>query len=246
MATTGVMARLADTSPRTKARLAGVFYLLTILLGAVGESLAGRLVVSGDAAATAGNVLAHTPLLWLGFAAYMVEMACQIAMTTLFYDLLRPVSRSVALLATCMSLVGITIKTFSRLFFIAPVLVLGGTAGLDAFTAEQLQALALLLFRVNGQGAGIGLVFFGCHALLKGYLVVRSTFLPAVLGVLGMLGGLGWLTFLAPPFATRVYPGVVATGVLGAAAMIFWLLVFGVRETEWKDQANRAASSIWA
>jgi hypothetical protein len=240
------MTYLADTSPCIRARLTGAFYLLTILFGAVGESLAGRLVVPGDAPATAANILTHTPLLWLGFAAYMVEMACQIAMTTLFYDLLRPVSRSVALLATCMSLVGITIKTFSRVFYVAPVLVLGGTTDLAVFTTEQLQALALLLFKVNAQGAGIGLVFFGFYALLKGYLVVRSRFLPAFLGVLGMLGGLGWLTFLAPPFATRVYPVVVAIGVFGAAAMIFWLLVFGVREQEWKDQASRAATSIWA
>jgi hypothetical protein len=77
----------------------------------VGESIQGRLVVPGDAAATATNILAHAPLLRLGFASYMVEMACQIAMTALFYDLLRPVSRSVSLLAAFLSLVRIAIKT---------------------------------------------------------------------------------------------------------------------------------------
>jgi Domain of unknown function (DUF4386) len=105
--------------------------------------------------------------------------------------------------------------------------VLGGEDYLGAFPAEQSQALALVLLKVNAQGAGIGLVFFGFYALLKGYLIVKSTFLPRVLGVLGMLGGVGWLVFLAPPLAVRLYPYIVAVALLGAAAQITWLLVFG-------------------
>lgn len=242
----GLTARIAETSPRAKARITGAFYLLTILLGGVGESIHGRLVVPGDATGTAANILAHASLLRLGFASYMVEMACNLAMTALFYDLLRPVSRSVALLAAFFSLVGIAIKTLSRLFFIAPLVVLGGEDYLGVFTVEQLQALALVLLKVNAQGAGIGLVFFGFYALLKGYLIVKSTFLPRVLGVLGMLGGIGWLVFLAPPLAGRLYPYIVAVALLGAAAQITWLLVFGVNEQRWKEQAGRAAESIWA
>jgi hypothetical protein len=67
-----------------------------------------------------------------------------------------------------------------------------------------------------------------------------------VLGVLGVLGGLGWLTFLVPPLANRLYPFIVAIGLLGATALIIWLLVFGVNEEKWRDQASRAAASIWA
>jgi Domain of unknown function (DUF4386) len=141
--------------------------------------------------------------------------------------------------------VGIGIKTLSRLFYIAPLAVLGGADSLRGFTVEQLQALALLLLKVNAQGAGMALVFFGFSALLKGWLVVRSTFLPRVLGVLGMLAGAGWLAFLWPPLADRLYPYIVAVGLLGAAAQIIWLLVFGVNEQRWKEQADRAAESIW-
>jgi Domain of unknown function (DUF4386) len=246
MNTAGVTARIVEMSPRAKARITGAFYLLTILLGGVGESIHGRLVVPADATATAANILTHASLLRLGFASYMVEMACNIAMTALFYDLLRPVSRSVALLAALFSLVGIAIKTLSRLFFIAPLVVLGGEDYLGVFPVEQLRALALVLLKVNAQGAGIGLVFFGFYALLKGYLIVKSTFLPRFLGVLGMLGGAGWLVFLAPPLAVRLYPYIVAVALLGAAAQITWLLVFGVNEQRWKEQAGRAAESIWA
>jgi hypothetical protein len=240
------MARLAATSPRTKARIAGALYLLTILLGGVGESMHGRLVVPRDAAATASNILTHTSLLRLGFAAYMTEMASQIAMTALFYDLLEPVSRSVSLLAACFSLVGIAIKTLSRLFYVAPLLVLGGAEYLAVFSETQRQALALLLLKVNAQGAGIGLIFFGFYALFKGYLIIKSTFLPRVLGVLGVLGGLGWLIFIAPPLADRLYPYIVTVGLIGAVAQILWLLVFGVDEQRWREQASRAGVATGA
>ena len=237
---------MTETSPGRKARIAGAVYLLTVLLGGVGEYIHGRLVVPGDAAATATNILAQAPLFRLGFASYLVEMACLIAMTALFYDLLRPVSRSVSLLAAFFSLVGIAVKTLSRLFYVAPLAVLEGGGSLSGFTMEQVQTLALLLLKVNAQGAGMAMVFFCCYALLKGYLIVRSTFLPRILGVLGMLGGLGWLTFLAPPIAARAYPYVVTIALLGTAAEVFWLLVFGVNEERWKEQAGRAAERTWA
>lgn len=246
MTTADVMARLGDLSPRTKARFTGGLYLLTVLLGGVGESIHGRLVVAGDASATASNILAHGSLVRLGFASYMAEMACNIAVTALFYDLLKPVSKSASLLAAFFSLVGITVKTLSRLFFVAPLLVLGEPDSFSAFNGDQLHALALLLLRVNAQGAGIGLIFFGFYALIKGWLIIKSTFLPPALGVLGVLAGLGWLTFLVPPLANRVYPLIVGIGLFGAAVQIIWLLVFGVNEEKWRDQASRAAASIWA
>ena len=230
-----------ETSPRLQARITGVFHLLTILTGVFAQMfVSGRLVVDGDAAATATNVLTHKSLFQLGFAVYLIEMACNIAMTALFYDLLKPVSRSVSLLAAFFSLIGCAIKTVSRLFYIAPLLVLGGAHYLSVFSAEQLQALALLFLKVNDQGAALGLVFFGFSAPLKAYLIVRPTFLPRILGVLGIFGGLGWLSFLYPPLAYRLLPYILALGLLGAGAQIVWLLVFGVNEQRWKEQATAA------
>src|SRR5207253_11038117 len=120
-------AAMTETSPRFKARITGVLYLLTILTGIFAQGfVSGRLVVDGDAAATATNILTHRGLFQLGFAVYLIEMACQMAMTALFYDLLKPAGRCVSLLAAFLGFAGCVIKTFSRVFFIAPLFVLGG------------------------------------------------------------------------------------------------------------------------
>jgi hypothetical protein len=218
MNTAVMMEPIAETSPRFKARITGVLYLLTILTGIfAGGFVSGSLVVNGDAAATATNILTHKSLFQLGYAVFLIEMACNVAMTALFYDLL---------------------KTFSRVFFIAPLFILGGAHYLSVFSTEQLQALALLFLKVNDRGAAIAVVSLGFNALLTGYLIIRSTFLPRVLGVLSIIGGLGWLTFLYQPLGNRLFPYVVAFALLGAASLILWLLVFGVNEQRWKEQAG--------
>src|SRR5256884_877566 len=239
--TTEMMERIAETSPRLKARITGAFYLLTMLTGIFAQGfVSGRLVVDGDAAATATNILTHRFLFELGFTVYLIEMACQIAITALFYDLLKPAGRSVSLVAAFLGLAGCVIKTLSRLFYIAPLFILGGAHYLSVFSAEQLQALALLFLKVNDHGAAIALVFFGSYALLTGYLIIRSTFLPRILGVLSVFGGLGWLTFLYQPLGYHLFPYIAALGLLGAASLILWLLVFGVNEQRWKEQASAA------
>jgi hypothetical protein len=122
--------------------------------------------------------------------------------------------------------------------------ILGGAHYLSVFSAEQLQALALLFLKVNDRGAGIALVFFGFYAILTGYLMIKSSFLPRVLGAISVVGGFGWLTFLYPPLGGRMFPFTSMFAVLGAAALIVWFMVFGVNEQRWKEQAGAAAASM--
>jgi len=229
----------AEASPRLKARITGVFYLLAMLTGIFAQGfVSDRLVVYSDAAATATNILAHKSLFQWSFTIFMIEMACQIAMTVLFYELLKPAGKSVSLLAASLGFAGCIIKTFSRVFYIAPLFILGGAPYLSVFSPEQLRVLALLSLRVNDRGAGMALAFFGWYALLTGYLIIRSTFLPRILGAWSVVGGFGWLTFLYPPLGHRLFLYVAVFALLGAMALIVWLLVVGVNEERWKEQAR--------
>src|SRR5580693_4829258 len=111
MMNTPVMAeRRGQASPRPRARMTGVVYLVYFLTAVLGEFFHRGLVVSGDAAATANNILAHQPLFRLGLASGLIATACYIAVTALFYDLFKPVNRSLSLLAAFFSLVGSAIS----------------------------------------------------------------------------------------------------------------------------------------
>ena len=251
MSTRVMREQTAKSSPQFKARLAGGLFLVTILLGVFAQGfVSNRLIVFADAPTTATNILAHRDLFQLAFTAYLIEMVCQIAAVALFYVLLRPVSKSVALSAAFLELTGCVVKTFARVFFIVPLFVLGvtnssapgGMSVLSGFTTQQLQGLALLLLKVNDQGAAMALAFFGFSTILNGSLIFRSTFLPRFLGILGMISGLGWLTFLYPPLGHRAFLFAALIGLLSSAVTIFWLLVFGVNEQRWKEQASAAAS----
>jgi len=229
-------------SPQVYARSVGLLYLTVIIAGIIAQMvISGKIIVDGDAVATATNILTHKNLFQLGFTVYLIEMASQIAQTVLFYILLKPVSRSIALLALFFSIIGCTIKTLGRLFYIAPLLILGGSHYLSVFNAEQLQALALLLLNVNNQAAGMALAFFGFSTLLNGYLIFNSTFLPRFLGVLSVIGGLGWLTFLYPPLGLQLFPYILLVAMIGSISSILWLLIKGVDVEQWKKRAFESA-----
>ncbi len=238
------MTPIGGASPRLKARISGVFYLLEMLTGGFAiVFVGGRLFVSGNAAATATNILAHESLLRLGFAANLLQFACYIGVTGLFYDLFKPVNSGLSLLAAFFSIVGCTLGAVSCLFELAPLAVLGGAKYLTVFNVEQLQALGLTFLKLYAQAFDISFVFFGFYCLLIGYLIFRSTFLPRILGAGMTLAGLGWLTFLLPALTHLLSPYILAAG-LGEIALTLWLLVASVNAERWNYQAGATEVSI--
>lgn len=228
-----------ETSPQAYARTAGVFYLFEGVTAVFGQMFVlGKLVVPGDVAATAANILGHETLFRLGFASSLMAVAFHIALALLFYELLKPVSRNVSLLAMFLILVGCATQALAGLLYAAPLIVLTGGSVFSAFTTEQLQALAIVFLKLNGQSFNAYLVFFGMWCALVGYLIVRSTFLPRIIGLLMMVAGLGYLTLLWPPLATYLYPFNLAVAAPGEISLLLWLLVKGVNVPKWKEEVS--------
>jgi hypothetical protein len=237
---------MAETSPSTRGRILAALYLFVIIGGVIAQLfIADRLVDRHDAARTAANIVANKSLYRLGFTIFMLEMVAQVAVSAMFYDLLKPVNRSLARIAAIIGLTGSGIKTVARLFYYAPLILLGGAPYLSAIEPAQLEALSLTFIRINNQGAAIALIFFGFETLLRGWLLFRSGFLPRFLGVLSMIGGVGWLTFLWPPLGSQAFIGVALFAIAGTIATTGWLFIRGVDDVLWKERAALAATSIW-
>lgn len=244
MNTSEMTARIAQASPQSKARIAGACWLMTFLTSMYAMFVGGRLVVSGDAAATAANLLSHESLFRSGSAAILISTAFYLAVTVLVYELLKPVNRTISLLAAFFSLAGCAVGALGCLFDLVPFVLLRGGQYLSVFTVEQLQALALMFLKVRVQANdNIALVFFGLHCLLVGCLILISTFLPRIIGALMVLAGLGWLTFLAPPVARSLSPYIMLPGAVGELSLTLWLLVKGVNVERWNEQTRAAAES---
>jgi len=236
-----------EASPRRYARIAGFLYLIVIVGGIFAELLVrGRLVVHGDAAATAHNILAHQLLYRCGFAIELFYCVCNVPVTVIFYNLFKVVNRNVTLMMVVLDLVVNTIESVSLLGHFAPLLLLGGGHHLNAFTPEQLQAAAYVSIQLFEHGFAIALVFFGFDCFAMGYLIYRSTFLPRFIGVLLAIEGVGYLVnsfslFLAPDMQPRIFPYFAATAI-AEVALCLWLLVMGVNEPRWREQAGLVRS----
>jgi len=239
----------AGSSPRLKARIAGVFYLVTFVTAIFAEFIINaRLVAGNDAATTATNILAHEFLFRSAVAADLIGISCYVAVTALLYELLKPVNRSVSLFAAFFSLMGCAMWFFGCVFKLAVFVVLGGAQYLSVFKLEQLQALALMFLKLNGRAFSVGMVLFGFYCLLIGYLIFSSNFLPRILGMLVAFAGLGDLismfaNFLSPAFAHHLDPYIMLPGLIGELSLMLWLLVMGVNASRWKEQARVRISS---
>jgi hypothetical protein len=233
-----------NTSPLFTARMGGACWLLCFVISAFAMAIGTKLIVFNDAAATASNLLAHEALFRSSTAALLISGVFYVGATFFIYQVLRPVNPSISLLAALFSLIGCAIGALGCLFDLIPFLLLKKAEYLTVFTVEQLQALTLLFLKLRVQANNIGLVFFGLHCLGVGYLILKSTFLPRLVGALMVFAGLGWLTFLSPPLANSLAPFNMLPGGIGELSLTLWLLIRGVNVPRWREQA--AAESAGA
>jgi Domain of unknown function (DUF4386) len=232
------MQPVVEGSPRPTARTIGVVYLLYFLTSVFGALLMKGVVVPTDAVATAQNLLAHESLYRSGWEVGLVANAFYIAVTALFYGLLAPVNRSLAVMMAFFSLVGCTVQIFGGMLQLAPLTILGDNQLAGAFTVAQTRAAALMSFKLYPLVFDISLVLFALFDFLLGYLIYKSTFLPRFIGVWFMIGGVVGLMFLWPPLATELRFVIIPVGGVAEIVLMLWLIVKGVDVARWREKAG--------
>lgn len=236
---------VADASPQTYARIAGLLYLVIIVAGALGELfIRDKLVVSGDPAATAARIMASESLWRLGIIGDLAMHVCDVFVMWGIYILLRPVNRNLALLVLLFNLVQTAVLVANKSTLLVPLFLLGDAPWLHAFDAAQLQAWSYIAIRLHGYGFGIGLIFFGFVCLLEGYLIRKSTYLPRVIGWLMQIGGVCYLVnsialLLAPDLAARMFPAILMPCLIAELSFALWLLVKGVNLQQWEARIRQ-------
>jgi hypothetical protein len=170
-----MLKRISNASPRLGARIAGVLYLIIFIAAPSGAENATLLKIT-------------------------ITLACDTGVALLFYSLLKPVSKSISLLAAVFRLIFVAIMSVNSLNYFGLLDLFKGAHSAAAFNT----------------GYDIALVPFGIHCLVTGYLIFQSNFIPKAIGILLALAGLGYLTFLWPSLGDRLFvPYILVPGLIG-------------------------------
>ncbi len=226
------------------ARFAGLLYLALAALSAWSlVYVPSMIIVPGDAAATANNIVASESLFRLGVVSNLAVFTVNVFVAVLLYKLLKPVNRGIASLMVILILIGLAIGMLNELNQFAALLILG-TDHLSAFTAAQSQVLASLFLDLYQHGFNIAHIFWGLWLFPMGYLIIRSGFLPKVIGILLIVAGMGYLIDFTLFF---LFPDITMTvsnfTFVGEVVLIFWLLIKGVNVEQWDKRVRESAQA---
>jgi hypothetical protein len=223
-----------NTNKKT-ARMAGFLYLVYIVITIPADVL-GRspLIVYGDAATTARNIMASEWQFRIGITGDLVSAVFFLLAAWALYALLKSVNKDLALLFLVLNLSGVAVYSVNLLNQFAAVLLLSGADYLKVFQADQLQALAMFFLNLHHNGYWIAQIFFGAWLLPLGYLVYKSGFLPRILGIVMMIHFVGWTMttlqfFLFPGFDVITYL-TYPLGFISEFGLTLWLLIMGIKE----------------
>ncbi|HLO31476.1 MAG TPA: DUF4386 domain-containing protein [Anaerolineales bacterium] len=241
--------RAEVNSIQKNAKIAGVLYLLVAgLAGFVHFYVPGKLIVSGDAGITASNILASEGLFRMSIASELVILLSEIVLSILLYVLLKPVNKTLSLVAAVSRLAMTTIHGVNLLNHFFVLLLVGGAGYLTVFQPDQLNALVTLFLNSYNYGYTIGIVFFTLHTFTLAYLIFKSGYFPKVLGVLFMVAAFGYLIdgfshVLIAGYKTG--PAYLALPIaIAEIAFPLWLLIKGVNVDQWEKRALESASFV--
>jgi hypothetical protein len=227
------MPTFSTDTPETTARLAGALWLIVIVVSILSLFVNPSIKTTGSPADTAASVLAAETSYRLAFALLFFGSLCYLGVTALLYHLLSPVDRSVALFGAFASLAGLTVGAATSVNELSALALLKEVSSAGPAAATQLQTIAQIFLR-DGPEFKVGMVFFGCHVASIGYLILRSTFLPKIIGGVLVAGGASYIitsfaTFVAPAVGDRLSPLVIPIAILGEGSLTLWLLFKGVK-----------------
>ncbi len=225
----------ADTA-KLYARWVGVLYVITVLTGGWGESyVPGTLLINNNLTGTVHQVAGSIGLFRASFAAYLMEAVCDVTLNVLLYALLRPVSRNLALLAMCFGLLATSVFAAGEIFYFAAALPTVDTDVARVLSPESKANFTYFCLTIYGYINGIFAVFYGTAAAVRGYLMLRSGYLPRALGAFFMLGGTGFvvkniLVVAVPRYDTSY---VLLPMFLAWSYWVIWLLIKGIDRAKW-------------
>lgn len=214
-------------------RIAGALYLFFIIATAIANTSRSKLIIFGDAVATAENIQASEGLFRLGFLSDILAGILFLMVAWALYVLLRPVNKSIALLFLLLNLGGVAVQCLNMLNLFSAALLLNGAEYLKVFQSDQLQALAMFFLNLHESGFQIAQFFFAAWLFPLGYLIYRSGFLPKILGIVVMVECFAWLFY---PMQFFFFPNVFITylssavGFIGEFSLTLWLLIIGVKD----------------
>lgn len=226
----------ADAIQRRWARVVGFSYLFALVPAIFAEFYVSGRLVSGDAIATAQNIIAHETLFRLGIASNLLVFAADVLLVTALYVVLERVNRRLALLATFFRLIETTIFIVATLNDFYVLRLLSGASYLTTLTPDVLAALARVGIGAHGSAYGVGLILFGFGSPVFCYLWFRSAYIPKALALWGLVAS-AWIGVCA--FAFVVFPElekVITIGYFGGPIFLFeltigsWLLFKGIRQ----------------
>ena len=234
-------------NPNKTARVAGILFLIMIAASFLATGFVRvTLIVPGDATATANNIMASESQFRSGIVGHLVVLITDLGVSILLYVLLKPVSKTLSLVAAVFRLIMVAMRGINLLSHFFALLLLSGAGYLTVFETDQLHALVLLFLTAFEDGVLIDYVFFSLHLFFVGYLVFKSGYLPRILGVLLIIGSFGYLTnsltgFLFPGYEAIVTQIVLVPSAIMELPLFLWLLIKGVNVEQWEKRALESA-----
>ena len=224
-------------SPRSIARGAGFLYLLIAIFGAFPEKYVREflIVVQGDAAATAANIVANEGIFRFALVSDLIMMVSYALLAMTLFALFVRVDKGMASLMMMFNLVGVGILCLNMLNHYAALEVALRPEYLNVFSAEQLDAFALFFLRLHDKGYVIAQVSTGTWLLPLGWLVYKSGFMPKLIGILLIAAGASYLVdlfaqFLLPSYTSATEEIVLIPAIIGELSFLLYLLIKGVKQ----------------